>query len=81
MLRVICFAFVIYDFTPVGSRSYVPVIVLLRGVDYSSVGKKDRQKPSLRRTYSEEIMDFEEYNSTKYLLDLSRHKQLALGSS
>ncbi|KAK6911491.1 Serine-threonine/tyrosine-protein kinase, catalytic domain [Dillenia turbinata] len=47
----------------------------------SSVGKKDRQKPSLRRTYSEEIMDFEEYNSTKYLLDLSRHKQLALGSS
>ncbi|CAK7340816.1 unnamed protein product [Dovyalis caffra] len=35
---------------------------------------------SLLRTYSEEIFDAQDYNSTKYLNNLKRHKELALGS-
>ncbi|CAL9074858.1 unnamed protein product [Musa acuminata var. zebrina] len=31
----------------------------------------------LRRTYSEEIFDAEEYNATRYLSDITRHKQIA----
>jgi len=34
--------------------------------------------PFRRRTYSEELFDVEEYNATRYLNDLNRHKQLAL---
>ena len=36
------------------------------------------QVPFRRRTYSEELFDAEEYNATRYLNDLNRHRQLAL---
>ncbi|KAG9457500.1 hypothetical protein H6P81_002008 [Aristolochia fimbriata] len=35
-------------------------------------------QPVLLRTFSEELLDAEEYNSTRYLSDLDRHRQLAL---
>lgn len=35
------------------------------------------QKSLIRRTYSEELHDAEEYNATRYLSDISRHKKLA----
>lgn len=56
------------------------MVVLLRGEDYNPVGSYEHQKRLIQRTYSEELMDAEEYNSTKYLSDLNRHKQLVLGA-
>uniref|UniRef100_A0A2N9EJB8 non-specific serine/threonine protein kinase n=1 Tax=Fagus sylvatica TaxID=28930 RepID=A0A2N9EJB8_FAGSY len=38
------------------------------------------KRRSFQRTYSEELLDVEEYNSTKYLSDLKRHQQVAFGS-
>lgn len=34
--------------------------------------------PTIQRAYSEELLDLDEYNSTKYLNDLNRHRQLAM---
>ncbi|XP_050381229.1 receptor-like cytosolic serine/threonine-protein kinase RBK2 [Argentina anserina] len=53
------------------------VVVLLRGDEYVSKCAKETKRRSLLRTYSEELMDAQEYNSTKYLRDLNRHKQIA----
>ncbi|OVA11403.1 Protein kinase domain [Macleaya cordata] len=51
------------------------VVPLLRG---DETGLDWCQRPFLHRTYSEELFDAEEYNSTRYLNDLNRHKQIAL---
>lgn len=53
------------------------VLKLLKG-EYGTSFIKVRQK--LHRTYSEEIFDAEEYNATRYLSDLTRHKHVALES-
>ncbi|KAI7978865.1 Receptor-like cytosolic serine/threonine-protein kinase RBK2 [Camellia lanceoleosa] len=55
------------------------VVILLRGENYFGVFK-ECQKRYLQRTFSEELLDAEEYNSTKYFSDLNRHKEVALGS-
>ncbi|CAL0300070.1 unnamed protein product [Lupinus luteus] len=56
------------------------VVTLLRG-DKCVMGSKraSNQRRPFRRTYSEELLDVQEYNSTKYLRDLNRMKQVALG--
>ncbi|XP_043708326.1 receptor-like cytosolic serine/threonine-protein kinase RBK2 isoform X2 [Telopea speciosissima] len=54
------------------------VVQLLRGDEGISKSSKQCQRPSHQRTYSEELHDAEEYNSTRYLNDLTRHKQIAL---
>ncbi|WJX13159.1 non-specific serine/threonine protein kinase [Trifolium repens] len=54
------------------------VVTLLRGQDAVLAAKACSRRP-LRRTYSEELLDAQEYNSTKYLRELNRHKQVALG--
>lgn len=56
------------------------VLTLLRGENKIPGCAKGHEKGSLQRTFSEEIFDAEEYNSTKYLNDISRHKVVALGS-
>ncbi|KAM1095584.1 hypothetical protein EV2_010754 [Malus domestica] len=56
------------------------VVVLLRGDEYVSKCAKESKRRSIQRTYSEELLDAQEYNSTKYLGDLNRHKQVAFGS-
>ncbi|KAI3992390.1 hypothetical protein MKX01_000654 [Papaver californicum] len=56
----------------------ITVVQLLRNDATSLECIKQFQKPVLKRTYSEELLDAEEYNSTKYLRDLNRHKQIAL---
>ncbi|CAO2832679.1 unnamed protein product [Amaranthus hypochondriacus] len=55
------------------------VTVLLRGDDYYPENKKEKQAKNMRRTYSEEIFDAKEYNSTKHLNELRRHRQIAFG--
>ncbi|KAG0479771.1 hypothetical protein HPP92_010470 [Vanilla planifolia] len=54
------------------------VLKLLRGEEEETSLTKLQPNSFRRRTYSEEIYDMEEYNATRYLSDLSRHKQLAL---
>lgn len=59
---------------------WVQIVVLLRGDEYVSNCAKESKTRSHQRTYSEELLDAQEYNSTKYLGDLNRHKQVAFGS-
>ncbi|KAL6139294.1 hypothetical protein ACLB2K_064571 [Fragaria x ananassa] len=59
------------------SQASRDVVVLLRGDEYVSKCARETKRRSLLRTYSEELMDAQEYNSTKYLSDLHRHKQIA----
>ncbi|KAG1326348.1 hypothetical protein COCNU_01G002820 [Cocos nucifera] len=54
------------------------VLKLLQGKQMQSESTKVIRKPLIRRTYSEELFDAEEYNATRYLNDLTRHKKLAL---
>ena len=56
------------------------VTVLLRGDDYYPENKKEKQAKNMRRTYSEEIFDAKEYNSTKHLNEMRRHRQIAFGA-
>ncbi|KAF6176561.1 hypothetical protein GIB67_034423, partial [Kingdonia uniflora] len=53
------------------------VVQMLRGDEESLARVRNYPKPFLRRTYSEELFDAEEYNSTRYLSDLQRHRQIA----
>ncbi|CAK8572411.1 unnamed protein product [Lathyrus sativus] len=53
------------------------VVTLLRGQD-SVLNAKANSRMPIQRTYSEELLDVQEYNSTKYLSDLNQHKQIAL---
>ncbi|XP_024031470.1 receptor-like cytosolic serine/threonine-protein kinase RBK2 [Morus notabilis] len=56
------------------------VVVVLRGDEQDSARAKECKKGSLQRTYSEELLDVQEYNSTKYLSELDKHKQVAFSS-
>jgi len=59
--------------------SPVQVVQILKGNADSSELAKLTQRPSLKRTYSVELFDAEEYNSTKYLNDVDHLMQVALG--
>eukprot|EP00262_Sarcandra_glabra_P001271 TRINITY_DN11305_c0_g3_i1.p1 TRINITY_DN11305_c0_g3~~TRINITY_DN11305_c0_g3_i1.p1 ORF type:complete len:497 (-),score=70.90 TRINITY_DN11305_c0_g3_i1:273-1763(-) len=54
------------------------VVQILKGDATSLDSPKQSQRPRLQRTYSEELFDSEEYNVSRYLNDLNRHKELAL---
>ncbi|KAK7344215.1 hypothetical protein VNO77_13572 [Canavalia gladiata] len=56
------------------------VVTVLRGDDSVLQSTKAHQRRPFQRTYSEELLDVQEYNSTKYLRDLNRYRQLALDS-
>ncbi|XP_056168110.1 receptor-like cytosolic serine/threonine-protein kinase RBK2 isoform X2 [Syzygium oleosum] len=56
------------------------VAILLRGESFISECTEEGQRRSLQRTYSEELLDAQEYNSTRYLSDLKHHKEVALSS-
>ncbi|KAL4287281.1 hypothetical protein AHAS_Ahas19G0170500 [Arachis hypogaea] len=69
------------DQSPILRPCMSEVVTLLRGHDKCDLeSTRKGQRKSLQRTYSEELLDAQEYNSTKYLRDLNRHRQLALGS-
>ncbi|GLT99241.1 hypothetical protein SLE2022_166910 [Rubroshorea leprosula] len=55
------------------------VVDILKG-DANLEMLKLQQKSKLQRTYSEELLDAEEYNSTKYLSDMNRHMEELLDS-
>ncbi|KAM7260206.1 hypothetical protein ACFE04_015947 [Oxalis oulophora] len=54
------------------------VVQIMRGDKASFELFKQRQKSKLQRTYSEELLDAEEYNSTKYLSDMNLHMDIVL---
>ncbi|XP_027353610.1 receptor-like cytosolic serine/threonine-protein kinase RBK2 [Abrus precatorius] len=56
------------------------VVHILRGEEESLRSMKERQKSKLQRTYSEELLDAEEYNSTKFLNERDKHLETILGS-
>ncbi|CAF2120280.1 hypothetical protein HID58_008853 [Brassica napus] len=57
------------------------VVEIFRGDKGSLDQLKLRQNSKLQRTYSEELLDNEEYNSTRYLNDINRHMETVLGTS
>ncbi|CAF1697884.1 unnamed protein product [Brassica oleracea] len=57
------------------------VVEIFRGDKGSLDQLKQRQNSKLQRTYSEELLDNEEYNSTRYLNDINRHMETVLGTS
>ncbi|KAJ0015226.1 hypothetical protein Pint_19933 [Pistacia integerrima] len=61
-------------------HSNIPVVILLRGDESAAQCAKECHKGTLRRSYSEHLLDAQEYNSTRYLSDLNRLKEVALGS-
>lgn len=54
------------------------VVQILRGDEGSLELAKQCQNHVLQRTYSEELLDADEYNSTKYLNDMNRQMQIEL---
>ncbi|ESW19829.1 hypothetical protein PHAVU_006G159100 [Phaseolus vulgaris] len=56
------------------------VLEILRGEEEILSILKERSKVKLQRTYSEELLDAEEYNSTKFLSERDRHMETILGS-
>ncbi|XP_031379672.1 receptor-like cytosolic serine/threonine-protein kinase RBK2 isoform X2 [Punica granatum] len=56
------------------------VVVLLKGDQAAAEDSEEWPRKSVQRTYSEELLDAQEYNSTRYLSDLRRHREVALGS-
>ncbi|KAK8684590.1 hypothetical protein V6N13_040612 [Hibiscus sabdariffa] len=57
-----------------------PVVDILKGNDRGMEIRKQREE-TLQRTYSEEIFDAEEYNSTKYLSDMNHQMEILLEQS
>jgi len=59
---------------------WMQVLEILRGEEEILSILKERSKVKLQRTYSEELLDAEEYNSTKFLSERDRHMETILGS-
>ncbi|XP_022938145.1 receptor-like cytosolic serine/threonine-protein kinase RBK2 [Cucurbita moschata] len=78
MERVILTASLCIEQSPILRPRMSQVYVLLRGDQYVVECEKNT-RATLQRTYSEELFDAQEYNQTRYLRDLKKHRQLALG--
>ncbi|CAL0334648.1 unnamed protein product [Lupinus luteus] len=57
------------------------VLKILRGEEESLMMIKGRQRSKLQRTYSVELNDAEEYNSTKFLNERDKYMETILGTS
>ncbi|XP_022999115.1 receptor-like cytosolic serine/threonine-protein kinase RBK2 [Cucurbita maxima] len=76
--RVILTASLCIEQSPILRPRMSQVVILLRGDKYVAECEKNT-RVLLQRTYSEELLDAQEYNKTRYLSDLKKHRQLALG--
>ncbi|KAL9248077.1 hypothetical protein vseg_021439 [Gypsophila vaccaria] len=65
--------------TPVLRPRMNQVVILLRGETYCPDSVQGKQLKALRRTYSEELLDAKEYNSTRQYNEMRRHRQVAFG--
>ncbi|KAK4596125.1 hypothetical protein RGQ29_014253 [Quercus rubra] len=80
MDRVILTASMCIEQSPVLRPRMNQVVILLRGEEFISNCSTECKRRSFQRTYSEELLDVQEYNSTKHLSDLKRHEQVAFSS-
>ncbi|KAH9688879.1 Receptor-like cytosolic serine/threonine-protein kinase RBK2 [Citrus sinensis] len=78
--RAVLTASLCIEQSPILRPKMSQVVILLRGDEDNAQSVKESQKQTHRRTYSEELFDAQEYNSTRYLSDISRFKEIALGS-
>ncbi|KAL5541755.1 hypothetical protein UlMin_009465 [Ulmus minor] len=81
MNRVISIASMCIHQSSINRPQMNQVVQILKGEEGGLEVETKRQKSKLRRTYSEELFDAEDYNSTKYLNDLDRHMKTVLGQS
>ncbi|XP_061359661.1 receptor-like cytosolic serine/threonine-protein kinase RBK2 [Gastrolobium bilobum] len=81
MKLVILAASLCIDQTSIQRPQMSQVLQILRGEEESLEIIKEQQKSKLQRTYSVELYDAEEYNSTKYLNEMDRHMETILGTS
>ncbi|GLT90382.1 hypothetical protein SLE2022_083170 [Rubroshorea leprosula] len=80
MDRMVLTASLCIEQSPILRPRMSQVVILLRGDKSAEEGALTGPRRSLQRTYSEELMDVQEYNSTKYLNDINRLQDIALGS-
>lgn len=81
MSRIVLTASMCIHQSSVNRPQMSQVVQILKGDEGSLELVKQRQKSNLGRTYSEELHDAEEYNSTKYLNDRDRYMETVLGPS
>lgn len=55
------------------------IVEILKGNKEVLEEVKEMQNSMHQRTYSEELFDAEEYNSTKYLSDMSKYMEVIMG--
>ncbi|CAL0320988.1 unnamed protein product [Lupinus luteus] len=76
MDHVVLTASLCVDQSPILRPRMSQIVTLLRGDKCVTGSKKSYQRRPYLRTYSEELLDVQEYNSTKYLRNLSKMKQV-----
>lgn len=79
MDRMVLTASLCIEQSPILRPRMSQVVILLKGDEYALKHGPKGPRQSLRRTFSEELMDVQEYNSTKYLNDIKRLREIALG--
>ncbi|GMI89990.1 hypothetical protein like AT5G18910 [Hibiscus trionum] len=81
MNRVIAIASICIHQDAVNRPEMNQVVAILKG-DISCLEMlREREKSVLQRTYSEELNDGEDYNSTKHLSEINRQIELLLGNT
>ncbi|CAN1284072.1 Receptor-like cytosolic serine/threonine-protein kinase RBK2 [Linum perenne] len=73
MERLVCLAAMCVEQASVQRPQMSQAVEILMGDESTLEEVKRRQKSKLQRTYSEELFDADEYNSTRYLCDLNIH--------
>ena len=53
---------------------------MIRGDGYCAYNSEENIPSAIKRTYSEELFDAKEYNSTRHLNELLRHRQVAFAA-
>lgn len=65
---------------PVQRPQMHEAVVMLRGDGYCAYNSEENRPSAIKRTYSEELFDAKEYNSTRHLNELLRHRQVAFAA-
>ncbi|KAK6233095.1 hypothetical protein SCA6_003168 [Theobroma cacao] len=79
--RMVLTASLCIEQSPILRPQMSQVVILLRGDEYVAADcAKEPHRRSIQRTYSNELLDAQEYNSTKHLNNINRLREIALGS-
>ncbi|CAL1397047.1 unnamed protein product [Linum trigynum] len=75
MERLVCLAAMCVEQASIQRPQMSLAVEILKGDGSTLEEVKRRQKSKLQRTYSDELFDADEYNSTRYLSDLNIHME------